>query len=99
MDNDNSSDNSNDHIENENNEKNENSDNKDFNMDFLNNISEELQAEMRMIQSYNNIGKMVGSFYSGLLDSVDFELATKLTETFISSYVYNLFNSFGGERK
>lgn len=81
--------NSSDHTENENN----------ANKDFLNNISEELRAEMKMIQSYNNIGKMIGSFYMGLIDSVDEELAIEFTETFISSYVYHLFNSFGGERK
>lgn len=81
--------NSSDHTENENN----------ANKDFLNNISEELRAEMKMIQSYNNIGKMIGSFYMGLVDSVGEELATQFTETFISNYVYNLFNSFGGERK
>ena len=78
----------------------ENEDNNEFNnKDFLNNISEELQAEMRMLQSYNNIGKMVGSFYMGLVDSVDEDLAFAFTETFISGYIYNLFNSFGGERK
>ena len=83
--NDNNNNNTN-HTENENN----------ANKDFLNNISEELRAEMKMIQSYNNIGKMVGSFYMGLVDSVGEELATQFTETFISSYVYNLFNSFSG---
>lgn len=82
----------NDHIENENN-------NDEFNKDFLNNVSEELQAKMRMLQSYNNIGEMVGSYYMGLVDIVGEELAKVLTETFIYSYVHNLFNSFGGERK
>lgn len=87
-------------MNNKNNDKDENNDNMDFNnQDFLNNISEELQAKMRMLQSYNNIGEMVGSYYMGLVDIVGEELAIKFTETFISSYVYNLFNSFGGERK
>ena len=81
----------------------ENEDNNEFNnKDFLNNISEELQAEMRMLQSYNNIGKMVGSFYMGLVESIgidSIDLIVEFTETFISNYVYNLFDSFGGERK
>lgn len=92
MDNDNNDDN---HDNNDNHTENENN----INKDFLNNISEELRAEMKMIQSYNNIGKMVGSFYMGLVDSVGEDLAFAFTETFISNYVYNLFNSFGGERK
>lgn len=87
-------------MNNKNNDKDENNDNMDFNnQDFLNNISEELQAKMRMLQSYNNIGEMVGSYYMGLVDIVGEELAKVLTETFIYSYVHNLFNSFGGERK
>ena len=87
-----------DHTENEDNDN----FNNDINKDFLNNISEELQAEMRMLQSYNNIGKMVGSFYMGLVESIgvdSIDLIVEFTETFISNYVYNLFDSFGGERK
>ena len=85
----------------ENNNNTENSDhiensNTEFDKNFINNISEELQAEMKMLQSYNNMGKMIGSFYMGLLDSVGEDLAIEFTEIFISNYVYNLFNSFGG---
>ena len=78
------------------NTENENKDN--YNKDFLNNISEELKAEMGLLKYYSGTGKMIGAFYSGLveIEEVDINLAVKFTKIFIETYVNNLFRGQKG---
>ena len=78
--------------DNNDNTENENSDN----MDFLNNISEELKAEMSLLKYYSGTGKMIGAFYSGLLEEVSIDLAIEFTKVFIETYVNNLFKGQRG---
>lgn len=86
MENDNTE---NNNIENENN-------NELNNNEFLNNVSEELKAEMGLLKYYSGTGKMVGAFYSGLLEEVSVDLAIEFTKIFIETYVNNLFKGQKG---
>jgi hypothetical protein len=83
--------------ENENKKKKDNEENNKFNnQDFLNNISEELKAEMGLLKYYSGTGKMIGAFYSGLLEEVSIDLAIEFTKVFIETYVNNLFRGQKG---
>jgi hypothetical protein len=83
--------------ENENKKKKDNEENNKFNnQDFLNNISEELKAEMNLLKYYSGTGKMIGAFYSGLLEEVSIDLAIEFTKVFIETYVNNLFRGQKG---
>ena len=83
--------------ENENKNKKDNEENNKFNnQDFLNNISEELKAEMGLLKYYSGTGKMIGAFYSGLLEEVSIDLAIEFTKVFIETYVNNLFRGQKG---
>jgi hypothetical protein len=83
--------------ENENKKKKDNEENNKFNnQDFLNNISEELKAEMGLLKYYSGTGKMIGAFYSGLLEEVSMDLAIEFTKVFIETYVNNLFRGQKG---
>ena len=80
-----------------NNEFDNNNINKNFDQnDFLNNISEELKAEMNLLKYYSGTGKMIGAFYSGLLEEVSMDLAIEFTKTFIERYIDNLFRGQRG---
>ena len=80
-----------------NNEFDNNNINKNFDQnDFLNNISEELKAEMNLLKYYSGTGKMIGAFYSGLLEEVSMDLAIEFTKVFIETYVNNLFRGQKG---
>ena len=92
---------------NENENENENESNNEFNNnnninknsdqnDFLNNVSEELQAEMNLLKYYSGTGKMIGAFYSGLLEEVNMDMAIEFTRIFIENYVNNLFRGQRG---
>ena len=83
-------------VENENKNKKKNSNNEFNNNDFLNNISEELKAEMNLLKYYSGTGKMIGAFYSGLLEEVNMDLAIEFTKVFIETYVNNLFRGQKG---
>ena len=79
--------------------KNKDTDNNDIeneNNDFLNNISEELKAEMNLLKYYSGTGKMIGAFYSGLLEEINMDLAIEFTKVFIETYVNNLFKGQKG---
>ena len=79
--------------------KNKDTDNNDIeneNNDFLNNISEELKAEMNLLKYYSGTGKMIGAFYSGLLEEINMDLAIEFTKVFIETYVNNLFRGQKG---
>ncbi len=92
--------------EDKNESKNENNTNNEFNNkdinknfdqnDFLNNVSEELKAEMNLLKYYSGTGKMIGAFYSGLLEEVSMDLAIEFTKVFIETYVNNLFRGQKG---
>jgi hypothetical protein len=83
--------------ENENKKKKDNEENNKFNnQDFLNNISEELKAEMGLLKYYSGTGKMIGAFYSGLLEEGSIDLAIEFTKVFIETYVNNLFRGQKG---
>jgi len=92
--------------EDKNESKNENNTNNEFNNkdinknsdqnDFLNNVSEELKAEMGLLKYYSGTGKMIGAFYSGLLEEVSIDLAIEFTKVFIETYVNNLFRGQKG---
>jgi len=84
---------------NKNNNNSENNNSDDRNLDdreeinnFFNNISEEMKVQMNLLKYYEGTGKAIGSLYLGMKDLIGEELAIGFTETFISSYVYNLFN-------
>lgn len=64
--------------------------------DFLNNISEELKAEMGLLKYYSGIGKMIGAFYYGLIEEVSMDLAIEFTKVFIKNYINNLFRGQKG---
>ena len=83
-------------VENENKNKKKNFNNEFNNNDFLNNISEELKAEMNLLKYYSGTGKMIGAFYSGLLEEVNMDLAIEFTKVFIETYVNNLFRGQKG---
>jgi hypothetical protein len=83
-------------VENENKNKKKNFNNEFNNNDFLNNISEELKAEMNLLKYYSGTGKMIGAFYSGLLEEVSMDLAIEFTKVFIETYVNNLFRGQKG---
>jgi|GEM_PF-4017482 hypothetical protein len=74
----------------------DNNDIENENNDFLNNISEELKAEMNLLKYYSGTGKMIGAFYSGLLEEINMDLAIEFTKVFIETYVNNLFRGQKG---
>jgi len=97
--------NNNDSSDNDNNDNNENTENENNNInkdsnhnDFLNNVSEELKAEMGLLKYYSGTGKIIGAFYSGLveIEEVGMDLAIEFTKVFIETYVNNLFRGQKG---